>query len=35
LASSRCAPPATLGDVIATDKETRAAVTHMIQEHCT
>ena len=35
LASSRCAPPATLDDVIATDKETRAAVTHMIQEHCT
>jgi 1-deoxy-D-xylulose-5-phosphate reductoisomerase len=35
LASSRCAPPATLDDVIATDKETRAAVTQMIQEHCT
>ena len=34
LASSRCAPPATLDDVIATDKETRAAVTQMIQEHC-
>jgi 1-deoxy-D-xylulose-5-phosphate reductoisomerase len=34
LASSRCASPATLDDVIATDKETRAAVTQMIQEHC-
>jgi 1-deoxy-D-xylulose-5-phosphate reductoisomerase len=34
LASSRCAAPATLDDVIATDKETRAAVTQMIQEHC-
>ena len=34
LASSRCPAPATLDDVIATDKETRAAVTQMIQEHC-
>ena len=34
LASSPCPAPATLDDVIATDKETRAAVTKMIQEHC-
>ena len=34
LASSRCPAPATLEDVIATDKETRAAVTQLIQEHC-
>ena len=34
LASSRCPAPATLEDVIATDKETRTAVTRMIQEHC-
>ena len=34
LASSRCPAPATLDDVIATDKETRVAVTKMIQEHC-
>ena len=34
LASSPCPAPATLDDVIATDKETRAAVTQMIQEHC-
>ena len=34
LANSRCPAPATLDDVIATDKETRDAVTQMIQEHC-
>ena len=34
LTGSRCPPPTTIDDVIATDKETRAAVTQMIQEHC-
>ena len=34
LSSSRCASPTSLDDVIATDKETRAVVTEMIQELC-
>jgi len=33
LTNSTCPAPATLEDVIATDKDTRAAVTRMIQEH--
>jgi 1-deoxy-D-xylulose-5-phosphate reductoisomerase len=34
LSGSRCPAPSTIDDVIATDKETRTAVTQMIQEHC-
>ena len=34
LTGSRCPAPKSIDDVIATDKETRAVVTQMIQEHC-